>query len=521
MANQSNLSRDETAGLILLAAILFGGIFRLLPAWLAGFPVNDGGMFYAMMKDLQANRYVPPLYTSYNQLDIPFAYPPLGLYLGAGLNELTGMSLISVLQWLPPVVHTACVPALYYLAREFTGDKLTSAAAALAFALTPHLNAWLSAGGGLTRSFGSLFLILTILFSYQLFAKNNARAVGWTILFGSLTVLSHTESAAFAIAIPIYIWLAKSRSLKGVIQGGWVAFGVLALAGWWYGFIIYRHGIEPLLSALQTGGQTFWFPLRLINIELMTEEPYLDLLGVFGVLGMAVLLIRREYFLPILLAAIYLVQPRSAHTIGNIPFSIAAGVFFTQVLAPAAERLDKNAGRRGSGTLCAVLIPYLLANSIYQGFLLSQNHIPQGERTAMQWIKENTPPESRFLVLTGEPDAMCDSSSEWFPALTGRASLTTPQGREWLPNGQFGKSLARRAGLQACLGEGVECLGREAGRWNGGFDYVYIPLQRRTVRCKALETDGFTTPALFLALENSPSYNLVFQTKNAALFEKK
>ncbi|MCA2002654.1 MAG: glycosyltransferase family 39 protein, partial [Chloroflexi bacterium] len=486
----------------------------------AGFPVNDGGMFYTMMKDLLASRYIPPLYTSYNQLDIPFAYPPLGLYLGAGLNELTGISLISVLQWLPAVVHTACIPALYYLARELTGDKLTSAAAALAFALTPHLNAWLSAGGGLTRSLGALFLILTILFSYRLLANNDTRAIGWTVLFGSLTVLSHTEATVFAIALPIYIWIAKSRSRKSALQGGWVALGVLICAGPWYGFIVHRHGIEPLLSALRTGGQTFWSPLRLINIELMTEEPYLDLLGVFGVLGMAVLLIRREYFLPILLAAIYLVQPRSAHTVGNVPLSIAAGVFFTQVLEPAVKRLDKNAGGRAVGALCAVLIPYLLANSIYQGFLLSQNKVPPGEQAAMQWIKESAPPESRFLVLTGEPDAMCDSSAEWFPALTDRASLTTPQGGEWL-NGQFGESLARRAALQACLNQGVECLEREAEYWKVVFDYVYIPLQRRTVRCKTLETDGFTTPALALALENSPNYNLVYRTKNAVLFEKK
>ncbi len=44
MLTKPKLSKDEIGMLILLAAILFGGIFRLLPAWLAGFPVNDGGM---------------------------------------------------------------------------------------------------------------------------------------------------------------------------------------------------------------------------------------------------------------------------------------------------------------------------------------------------------------------------------------------------------------------------------------------------------------------------------------------
>ena len=88
MPNKSKPSKDEIGILILFAAILFGGIFHLLPPWLAGFPVNDGGMFYVMMKDLQANHYIPPLYTSYNQINIPFAYPPLAFYIGAGLSDL-------------------------------------------------------------------------------------------------------------------------------------------------------------------------------------------------------------------------------------------------------------------------------------------------------------------------------------------------------------------------------------------------------------------------------------------------
>ena len=77
------LSADETGVLLLLAAIIFGAWFRIMPAWLAGFPVNDGGMFYTMILDLQANHYAAPLFTTYNHVSIPYAYPPLGIYIGA------------------------------------------------------------------------------------------------------------------------------------------------------------------------------------------------------------------------------------------------------------------------------------------------------------------------------------------------------------------------------------------------------------------------------------------------------
>ncbi len=517
---KSKLGKDEISVLILLAAILFGGIFHLLSPWLAGFPVNDGGMFYVMMKDLQANHYIPPLYTSYNQINIPFAYPPLAFYIGAGLSDLFNISLTSILQWLPAIIHTACIPALYFLAKEITGDKFTSAIAALVFALTPHLNSWLSVGGGLTRSFGTLFLIFTILFTYKLFAKNDTQAIWGTILFGSLTVLSYTESTVFAVTIPIFIWLAKSRSLKTAVQGGLVALGVIILAGPWYGLVISRHGFETLLSALQTGGQTIWSVLRLINVDIITEEPYLDLLGVLGILGLIVLIIKKQYFIPAMLVTMYLVQPRSAHTVGNIPLAIAAGIFFVEVLLPTISKLDETNTSRAIKIFLAILIPYLLINSTYQDFMLSQNHLSNGEQTAMKWVKENTPANSQFLVLTGEPEAMCESSAEWFPALAERTSLSTLQGREWLLGNKFSEFIGNRAGIQGCIDEGAECLNRESIYFGKDYDYIYVSIKTPTNNCNPIETSNRTTRGLVIALEDNSDYSTAYHSKDAVIFEK-
>jgi hypothetical protein len=514
------LDKDELGILILFAAILFGGIFRLLPSWLAGFPVNDGGMFYVMMEDLQANHFIPPLYTSYNQLNIPFAYPPLAFYIGAGLNEFFNIPLLVLLQWLPAIIHTACIPALYFLAKELTGDKFASAVAALVFALTPHLNAWLSVGGGLTRSLGTLFLILTILYSHRLLINNKPLDVGLTVLFGSLTVLSHTESTMFAIGIPIYIWLTKSRTWKSALQGGLVALGVFLFAGPWYGLVVRRHGMETLLSAIQTGGQTLWALLRLINIDVMTEEPYLDLLGVFGVLGIAMLISRRRFFIPGMLLVMYLVQPRSAHTVGNIPLAIAAGLFVTEMLLPAIQKLDDTNTGRGVKVFLVILTPYLLVNSVYQGFLLSQNHVSKGEQTAMQWVGENTPTNTQFLVLTGEPEAMCESAAEWFPALAERISLTTLQGREWLTDKSFGEFIGRRSNLQGCINENLECLNNQASYFGNDFEYVYISIKTPTNNCKSTNLSTKTTNGLAIAMENSPEFSIAYQTEDAIIFKK-
>ena len=116
MLNKSKLSQDEVGILILIVAILFGAWFRIMPAWLARFPVNDGGMFYTMIMDLQANHYAIPLFTTYNHTFIPFAYPPLGFYIGAGISDLLNVSPIVVIRWLPGIINALCIPAFYFFA---------------------------------------------------------------------------------------------------------------------------------------------------------------------------------------------------------------------------------------------------------------------------------------------------------------------------------------------------------------------------------------------------------------------
>lgn len=515
------IAPDEQATLILLLAFIFGAWFRLMPAWLAGFPVNDGGMFYTMILNLQANHYALPLFTAYNHLNIPFAYPPLGFYVGAALSDLLRVSPLAIIRWLPGIINALTVPAFYFFAKEILKDKFQSSLATLTFALIPHLTSWLSMGGGLTRSFGMLFMLPTLGYVYRVFESDDRRSLWGAILFGGLTVLSHTEAPIYTIAIALFIWAMKSRSLKGALNGIIIALGVLLIAAPWYGTIIYRHGLTPFLSALHTGGQTIWSVVRLLNINMLTDEFYLGLLGTLGVLGMIFLIVKKQYFIPLMLALIYLAQPRSAHIIGNIPLALAAGIFIAEVLLPAFSGIDEIQRRRGAVIFAIVAAPYLLINSTYQGFTLSQKHVSENERAAMLWIKDNTPKNSQFLTLTGETESMCESSAEWFPALADRTSLNTLQGREWLLGDKFGEFISHKAKIQSCLGEDAGCLTREAAYFGQSFDYVYISIASPTKNCGVADSSERKTRGLVVALEGAKDYSIVYQSAAAVVFRKR
>jgi hypothetical protein len=73
---RKKLSSNDIGILFFLAAIIFGTWFRINPPRTAGFPINDGALFYKMIETIQENNFRLPVYIEYNQLQIPFAYPP-------------------------------------------------------------------------------------------------------------------------------------------------------------------------------------------------------------------------------------------------------------------------------------------------------------------------------------------------------------------------------------------------------------------------------------------------------------
>ena len=118
-------------------------------------------MFYVMIADLRTNHFLLPAFTSYNHLNIPFAYPPLSFYI-AGLISSIGISTFDVLRWLPPLISTLSIFAFYWMASLMLTSRSKASLATMAYALMPRLFSWYVMGGGLSRSFGLLFLLISV-----------------------------------------------------------------------------------------------------------------------------------------------------------------------------------------------------------------------------------------------------------------------------------------------------------------------------------------------------------------------
>ena len=496
------------------------------------FPLNDGGLFYAMARDIQAAGYRLPAYTSYNGDGIPFGYSPLGFYLAAFLDGATTVTLTDALRWIPLVASCLVVMVFAALARAILANRPAVVAAVLAFAVVPRSFLWLVMGGGLTRSLGLLFALTTLWLLLRLYVRRDWRLVPLAGGAAGLTLLSHLGTAPFAAFSAALLWLAYGRHRTGTL--GTLAAAAIALvvsAPWWY-TVLADHGSGPFLAAMATGGSIFQrVDLRLALTTLAasglgTGEPVLGLVGMLAVVGFFFALTSRDWLLPAWWITIVALDARQGSTFSTVPVSMLAGVAIVHVLLPAMRRawtvggsastLRRNPGRRGWSPAVVVGLfllfgvgTALLRLPSLAGDLPNLKGLSAGEREAMEWVATETPDSSRVLVVGGTPWEI-DRNSEWLPVLGRRRSVATVQGWEWKPAGAFAERKREYNDVQACAGWSTECLENWEQATGERFDYVYVPRRPGQQCCGQLR----------LSLERDPAYRLVYDGGGATIYER-
>src|SRR5512134_673943 len=398
------IRRGGWADLIFVLAMLLGTFMRFSPTLLAGFPVNDGGMFTVMVEDLKSSGYLLPAFTTYNHLNIPYAYPPLGFYLGRIAADLFSWTAVEALRWLPAFFASLSIPAFYWLALRLLKNKYYAAVSTVFFALMPRALSWFVMGGGLTRSPGQFFMLLTLATVIRLYQENRRKDIFLAGILGGLAVLSHPEAAVHTFVSAIFLWLMLSRKKAAFLNSIAVGVIVLVVTAPWWATVISQHGLGPLVSGAQTGQKTL--AIFHLLFFVFTEEPYATVIAVLGLIGIADRLLRRDYLLPLWMVLPFFVEGRSAAGPAAIPLAMLAASGLIDVVIPGVQaamgaRKDEEPSEKISGTernIFIYLAAYLLFSTYQFGFQLSSATLYPGDREAMRWVRENTPEDARFLV---------------------------------------------------------------------------------------------------------------------------
>lgn len=411
-----------SAALALRVAVVLGiaiAIGLRLQSVFAGFPSGDGGLFWVMANELRANSYVPPDVTSYNTGDIPWVYPPLGLYLVAALG--------GGLEWfriLPALFAIATLPAVWLLARALIGAR-GAFIAVLAYGLASPAYLGLIAGGGVTRAPGLVLAVLTL----WAVVRRNPVAAG---VLAGLTLLTHPIAAAYVVVGSAVLWATRGADRRML----WSPLIALAIGAIWFVPMIVRHGVDPFLAGLGSRDIDIIDNAILLLAETINPPNFAFMLGFVGA-GVAGL--RRRWDL----LAWLVVSAFGAAVVDRwvaIPLAVLAGFVIDAALAQPARL-------RSVATVAVAVITAVTGVVLADG----PETVTVEEREVMRWAATETPEDSIFAVV-GYPTGR--GMVEWFPALSRRENVTTWQGSEWVRD-----ALARRPfTTEVAQCERVECL---------------------------------------------------------------
>jgi len=521
LKSEKKLSTDDIGTLLFMASLIFGAWFRIYPPFAAGFPINDGGLFYKMIEALQQNNFRLPEYVQYNGLNIPFAYPPFAFYLAGSISKAFDVSLFQILLWMPAVILIAVIPAIFHLSNLLLKSRLQAGLAAFLYAMLPRSITWLIMGGGVTRSLGQLFLILASINIYLLFTAKQKKHLAFSVLFSALVCVTHPEATIHTLGIALLLWLFYGRNKEGIANTILVAIGTLLLTSPWWITILLRFGLDPYLSAAQTGlNSANYFIVLFVPFS---GEPFLTIIAFLAILGIGVKVAKGDYLLPIWYALPFILEPRNAANVSIIPMAILASIALTELLLPLLSKLEGTKRNlqfnsflqsRAEKLIFAYILMCLLIGMQYFDLSFRQNRVSPQHHDAFEWIKMNAPSDSKFLILTGKTDLFADYLNEWFPVLTDRRSLTTIQGYEWMGDGLFAKNVESMQGLQQCpVKDGVlNCIESIAKQAELDYDYIYVA---------RINGDITWGDNLIYELQNRDQYTQSYFNQYSAIFDYK
>lgn len=463
-----------------------------------------------MVRNLEANGFRLPAYTSYNGGHIPFAYPPLGLYVAGALNRLFGIDLFAVFRLLPLLIACAALVAFVPLARSLL-SRGSAAAAVFAFALLPDAFDMEIRGGGITRSFGELFAIVALWQGVRVFRDGRRAALLPLSAALALTALSHLEWAQFAAVSVVMMMLAWRRTWVGRRDVLLAGVAALVLCAPWWLTVVLRHGVAPFLAAMTGNAQVF--PLqnsvRAVITLTLTHEIWFPVIGMLALAGLLVCIGERRPFLPVWLGIVLLTDARGWAIPLALPVALLAGAGLVDGVLPLLLRARPDRDTRLPRVAAIVLAVLLLRGVGGAAAYEEQNNpsISPAERQAMGWVSHHTAADTRFLVFAAATGSS-QENVEWFPALTGRQSVETVQGQEWVP-GVYARRFAQVQRIEACLPR-LACVDRVLRLGRVRVDDVYL--------AKSVPDAGCT--ALCAQIAGSRDWRLVYDGPGARIFRR-
>jgi hypothetical protein len=467
-------------------------------------PLGYAGLYSLMTEEIIRQPFpLPTAVPYYGPGGIPFAFPPVALYVAAFFVGALRLPLFTYLRWMPPLVTVAALVALYVLFRLVSGDRMKALLGTIIVASAETTHAYHATASGMVRGIALLFAVLAAVVAFRAYGSSR-KWLGFSVLAGilvALTIMTHLAYAAFLVpGIALMAVLdprGKPRRRHFEVLGIIAAVAAACSAFWWAAIII-RYGSQVFLNAGVTHGTMAVLPRSPRGVIGTLREMlrwYANLgqswwplsLAGLALAGFAYAAGRGRWLLPAWTMVVVLFMGQTER------FEILlCGLLIAEVLVDASRGIvpaDRWKPLAGTASLPGLLFLGLVMLPIvglgFRGIQWSDWALSPGLLETTQWVKENTREDSVYVYLGSEHDV-----AEWLPFLMRRTPGFAPWGAEW--TGHYEAQLRTADEMAACVsGQQFQCVKELLATLGEDVQLLVLPSQSSQLENEILSDPGW------------------------------
>ncbi|MCX6054166.1 MAG: hypothetical protein NTZ74_04475 [Chloroflexi bacterium] len=400
------------------------------------YPLGFAGLYSLMAEGIVKNHFLLPMdIPFYGPGGIPFAYPPLGLYLMAFFIGPLSVPPLMYLRFAPPLFFLISTVIFFFVVFKYTHSRRAGMISAILLAYSSLNYDIQGTSGGIVRGLALCFLFLGIFYFLCAKSLSNKKYYYLTGLFFAITILSHLGYAfIFGLILGLDILLQVFNFDLWKKNISIVFVGFLLSSPWWV-TVWSRYGFETFKFAFNSHGNSYFtqilagtkplIPWLSISFDAFNTNLFF---GSIALVGLIYIIFKGDLFLPLLFSILMFSSSENGRYLILVG-AMTIGVLISKISQSFNENQKTNQLSIQSAIFIGVCLFLICYSDVSK--TLSYRPVVSDELISLSSaVKKNSKPTTNYFVVV--ENRTQDQESEWMPYFFSMTPAVGFWGSEWI-----------------------------------------------------------------------------------------